>query len=438
MAAPPDRPRGNGARAAAAALLEAVLVRRRLLDEAFGADAGVAALDGRDRAFARLLAATTLRRLGQIDALLGRCLERPPPAKAGAVMQALRLGACQLLFLDTPPHAAIATSVALVKGGPLAGFAGLVNAVLRRLDREGRGWPAEQDAAVLNTPEWMWRSWTAAYGEDGARAIAAAHLGEPPVDVTTSGDAAAWAGPLEATLLPTGSLRRTGHGDITGLPGFAEGAWWVQDAGAALPARLLGAVAGRRVADLCAAPGGKTMQLAAAGAHVTAVDRSAKRLELVRANLARIHFEAEIVTADAAAWTPPQPFDAVLLDAPCSATGTLRRHPDGLRLKSPADVAALAATQGRLLRAAAAMTAPGGTLIYCVCSLEPEEGAAIVDAFLAEQPAFSRRPIAAGEAGIDAGMITGTGDLRTLPCHWPEQGGIDGFHAARLVRAGGT
>lgn len=412
-------------------LLDAVLVRKRLLDEAFDAEPRLNRMDERDRGFARLLAATVLRRLGQIDDVLGRCMEKPIPLKALRVRDVLRLGAAQLLFLGTPPHAAISTAVDLLKGSQLAGFGGLANAVLRRLDREGRAWVAAQDAGRLNTPDWMWRSWVAAYGEATAAAIGQAHLHEAPIDITTAGDPTEWAERLEAELLPTGSLRRPG-GDIAALPGFAEGAWWVQDMAATLPVRLLGDVAGKRVADLCSAPGGKTLQLAAAGALVTAVDRSAKRQERVSENLARMGLAAEVVAADVAAWTPDTLFDAVLLDAPCSATGTLRRHPDGLRLKRPADVAKLAALQGRLLEAAAKMVVPGGTLVYCVCSLEPAEGGAQV----ATLPAgFRRRPVQADEVGGLAELLTPEGDLRTLPCHLADKGGMDGFFAVRLERA---
>lgn len=415
-------------------LIEAVLVRRRLLDDAFESDPRTAKLADRDRAFARALVATVLRRLGQIDEVLGRCLDRPPPAKARRVMDVLRLGAAQLLFLGTPAHAAIATSVDLVKGTELAGFAGLVNAVLRRLDREGRDWVAFHDAGRLNTPAWLWDSWVSAHGEATARAIAEAHLTEAPVDITVAGDPLPWLEPLEAELLPTGSLRRSGHGDVTRLPGFADGRWWVQDMAAALPARLLGDVRGKRVADLCAAPGGKALQLAVAGGIVTAVDRSARRLRRFHENLARLKLAAEIVEADVAAWTPDTSFAAVLLDAPCSATGTLRRHPDGLRLKGPGDVAALADQQAALLAAAARMVAPGGVLVYCVCSLEPAEGVAQVERLLASGAPFARVPVRPDEVGGLADLISPAGDLRTLPCHLADRGGMDGFYAARLTR----
>ena len=422
-------------RAVALDLLAAVLVDKRLLDEALDATPALSRLEERDRAFVRLLVATVLRRLGQLDDLIGRCLDKGLPNKARRAKDVLRLGAAQLLFLGTPPHAAIATSVDLVKGTPLAGFAGLINAVLRRLDREGRPWVEAQDAGRLNTPDWLWQSWVAAYGEDGTRAIATAHLSEAPVDITVAGDPVDWAERLEAEVLPTGSLRRKAGGDITALPGFAAGNWWVQDMAAALPARLLGDVKGKRVADLCAAPGGKALQLAVAGAQVTAVDRSARRLVRFQQNLERLKLAAEIVEADAAAWQPVEKFDAVLLDAPCTATGTLRRHPDGLRLKGPGDVAALADQQAALLRAALDMLKPGGTLVYCVCSLEPQEGEAQVERLLAADPGLRRAPITPAELGGLAELVTPAGDLRTLPCHLADRGGMDAFFAARLVKA---
>ncbi len=433
---PPSRSAqpGLATRAAAAALLSEVLVRHRLLDEAFESDPDVAALAGRDRAFVRLLTATTLRHLGRIDDLLDRCLERPLPPAAARIRTLLRLGVCQLVFLDTPPHAAISTAVDLVKHGPLAGYGGLINAVLRRIDRDGRDWAAAQDGVRLDIPDWLWQSWVSAYGEDLARKIAEAGGNEAPTDITVANDPAVWAEALEAEILPTGTLRRRQPGDVSALPGFQDGAWWVQDAAAALPARLLGPVAGRAVADLCAAPGGKTLQLAAAGARVTALDRSAARLGRLEDNLRRTGLAARLVTADAVQWRPEELFDAVLVDAPCTATGTLRRHPDGLHLKQPGDVARLTGLQTRLLRAAADMVAPDGCLVYCVCSLQPEEGIDIVRAFLAERPDFVRRPVAPAEVGGLAELVTPDGDLRTLPCHLGPLGGMDAFFAARLER----
>lgn len=425
---PPATPR-----AIAVDLLSAVLDKGRLLDDVLD-DPRLSKLDERDRGFVRMLLGTTLRRLGQIDALIEHCVEKPMRAGAAWAEHALRLGICQLLFLDVAPHAAISTTVDLVKGGSQAGFAKLLNAVLRRLDREGRELVAVHDAPLLDTPEWLWRSWVRAYGEETAHAIASAHLAEAPVDITVAADPQGWAEKLEAEILPTGSLRRAAGGSIAALPGFNDAAWWVQDAAAALPARLLGDVRGKSVADLCAAPGGKALQLAVAGAQVTAVDRSAKRLVRLTENLKRLGLSAKVVEADAGAWTPPQPFDAILLDAPCSATGTLRRHPDVARHKNPAEITKLAGVQARLLRAAIPMLKPGGMLVYCTCSLEPEEGPEQIASLLAEGAPLKRVPLRAEDVGGMAELITADGDLRTLPCHLAAQGGMDAFFAARLEK----
>ena len=422
-------------------LLGQVLGRRRPLDEALAANPAMARLTPRDRALARQLTTTVLRRLGQIDALIGHCLERPLKPKLSEVGDILRLGAAQLIFLRTPAHAAVSTSVALAARQRLAGHKGLINAVLRRLARDGAALAEAQDAARLNTPDWLWESWRAAYGEANARAIAEAHLTEPPLDLTLRPDAGgavdphAWAGRLNATVLPGGSLRlAAGSGEVAKLPGYAEGAWWVQDAAATLPARLLGAVENQAVIDLCAAPGGKTAQLAAAGAKVTALEVSPARLARLRENLARLNLSAETVAADATAWRPEQPADAVLLDAPCSATGTLRRHPDIARLKAPGDLAALTKLQDRLLAAAADMLRPGGQLIYATCSLQPDEGPARISARLAAGAPLERVPIAGGELGGLDELVNGDGDLRSLPCHLGALGGLDGFYACRLRR----
>lgn len=418
------------ARAVALSLLHEVLQHRRALDDALEHHDAWRRLEVRDRGFARLLVVTVLRRLGQIDTALAGCLEKPLTPRAKAVENLLRLGAAQILFLGTPPHAAVAETVGLAQG-PLRPYAGLINAVLRRLTREP---PVVADPERCNTPDWLWQAWAAAYGEATARAIAAAHLDEPPTDFTVKGEALFWAERLEATLLPTGSLRRDSAAGIVELPGFAEGAWWVQDAAAALPARLLGDVRGRRVLDLCAAPGGKTAQLAAAGAQVTAVDRSAGRLERLTENLRRLGLQAETMVADATAWQPGAPVERILLDAPCTATGTIRRHPDVARLKSSEDVIRLQPVQDRLLDAAAAALAPGGTLVYCVCSLQPEEGPQRIAAFLGRFAEMVRQPISADEVGGLAELLTPEGDLRTLPCHLAAQGGVDGFYAARMIR----
>jgi len=412
-----------------------VLEQKRPLDEVLDANPARENLAPRDRAFARLLVATTLRRLGQIDRVIECCLDKPLPRRAVAVRQLLRLGICQLLFLGTPPHAAVDTTVELIatRGGE-AGFKGLINAVLRRVDRERATWLEKAADPSLNVPTWLWESWVAAYGRERAGEIAAAHLREPPLDLTAKGDALPWRDRLGATLLPTGSLRLPLDGLVESLPGFDEGAWWVQDAAATLPARLLGEIGGQRVIDLCAAPGGKTAQLAAAGADVIAVDRSAARLERLQRNLTRLGLSATTVVADAGVWQPDRPADAVLLDAPCSATGTIRRHPDVPWLKRPEDVAKLAALQARLLQAAIAMVRPGGTIVFCTCSLQPEEGPGQIAALLRTDAPVERLPIQPSEIGGLDSLIDANGDLRTLPCHLSEEGGIDGFYAARLRR----
>jgi 16S rRNA (cytosine967-C5)-methyltransferase len=417
------------ARSAALDLLQAVLRQKRPLDEALAAHEGLGRLDPRDRGFARMLAATCLRRLGEIDQAIAPLLATPLPAKASAVADALRLGACQLLFLGTPPHAAVGETVELVVGlGALAGYKGLVNAVLRRLDRER---PATDPGR--NTPPWLAESWAAAYGRATAAAIAAAHLREAPLDLSVKADAGIWAERLGAEILPTGTLRLAdSSGTIEALPGFAEGAWWVQDAAAALPAKLLGQPA--RAIDLCAAPGGKTAALAAAGIAVTAVDRSPQRLRRLKANLDRLGLAAEIVEADAAGWRPDAPAEAVLLDAPCSATGTIRRHPDLPWLKRAEDMPKLTALQDRLLDNALAMTAPNGVIVYATCSLQPEEGPARIAALIARGAPVARLPIGRGEVGGLDELLTPEGELRSLPCHLPAAGGMDGFYACRLRR----
>ncbi len=343
------------ARATALALLDTVLARRVPLDQALAESRTLGALSPRDRAFARLLTATVLRRLGQLDDALARCLARL--VNPGTVRDILRLGAAQLMFLDTPPHAAVATSVDLAAANSPA-MKGLVNAILRRLAREGADILKQQDAAKLDTPEWLWQSWSGSYGETTAREIAMAHWREAPLDLSVKSDAPTWAVKLEAKILPTGTLRRAPGGLIEELPGYVDGAWWVQDAAAALPVRLLGKIDGATVADLCAAPGGKTAQLAASGARVIALDQSAVRLKRLHDNLARLKLTAECVTADAGDWRSAEPLCFILLDAPCTATGAIRRNPDVPHLKSPADVARLAAQQDRLLANAVRALAP--------------------------------------------------------------------------------
>ncbi len=402
--------------------------RGRALEDALGETPSFNALAGRDRAFARALATAGLRRLGGISAVVSEFLDRPLPDSAEHARALLHLGAAQLLVLGTPAHAAVGETVETANHMREArGFAKLMNAVLRKVASNGQ--------AILNDlppgtdlPQWLYTRWRATYG-DAAPQIAEALQIEPPLDLTVNGNAAEWAERLFGTITPTGSVRLAEHAPVDSLAGFNEGAWWVQDAAATLPAKLLGDVRGKRVLDLCAAPGGKTLQLAAAGAHVTAVDKSEARLKRLRENLVRTKLEADVICADALQFKA-EPFDAILLDAPCTSTGTLRRHPDVAWLRRPTDVRALAELQSQLVAAAAKLLKPGAPLIYAVCSLEPEEGPGVVAEAL--RNGWRREPLS---NEIPAEFITADGDMRTHPGQWPEIGGLDGFYAARLLRS---
>jgi 16S rRNA (cytosine967-C5)-methyltransferase len=422
------------ARRVALEVLNATLTERpKAFDEAFDGNPRLGKLQARDRAFARLLVTTVLRHLGQIDKLIKGFVRYQP--KSPAVRNLLRLGTAQLSFLNTPPHAAVGESMRLASAA-FPHEAPMVNAVLRKIAAEGGEALAREDGPRLDTPKWLWDSWAAAYGANRARAIAETHALEPPLDITVPKDPEKWAAQLGAETLATGTLRRRGGGMIDQLPGFEEGAWWVQDAAAALPVQLMGELARRKVADLCAAPGGKTAQLIAAGADVISVERSPERAQYLARNLARLGMVAEIVVEDALTWQSERaPFDAVLLDAPCTATGTIRRHPDILWHKTPDDVARLAEIQGRLLAAAAKLVAPGGVLVYAVCSLQPEEGPGGIEAFLASGGGgLERDPIQKRELRGLPVEITAAGEVRTLPCHLAAIGGLDGFFIARLRR----
>lgn len=432
---------GLAARRIAADIIDNVLVRRRALDDQLDGPAAhpaVKTLSDRDRALMRRLVATVLRRLGTLRFVLSRLLDRGVPTDSQRAETALLLGAAQILWMEVPDHAAVDLSVRLAQADRRAArYVGLVNAVLRRCAREGQALGEEAAHAAADVPPWLLDRWTAHYGETAAREIAAAIRHEPALDITVKSDATSWAERLHGEVLPTGSVRTPLHGAVTMLPGFDAGQWWVQDAAAALPATLLGDVRGKSVADLCAAPGGKTAQLAHAGAAVTSVDRSPARVRRLKENLARLALESGIVVADAAEWTH-DPFDAVLIDAPCTATGTIRRHPDIGWLKSEADIATLTALQDRLLRQATTLLKGGGTLVYCTCSLEPEEGERAVERLLAAESGLRRAPIEASELAGHGELITAAGDLRTLPSHLPHaearMGGMDGFFAARLVK----
>jgi 16S rRNA (cytosine967-C5)-methyltransferase len=436
---PPSRASpGLPARRIAADIISGVLRRKRPLDDLLETS-GLGALPERDRALARTIVATVLRRLGTLRHLLTEQLERGIPREAPQIEAILLVGAVQILLLDVPDHAAVDLSVRLAQADRHASrYSGLINAVLRRLARDGKARLAAIDPVPLDTPEWLMQRWIAHYGEETARAIAVAHTREPSLDLTVKNDPQGWAATLNGRALSTGTVRTIASGPVSQLAGFEAGDWWVQDAAAALPAKLLGDVRGKTVADLCAAPGGKTAQLAQSGANVTAVDRSSARLARLRQNLVRLKLDAAIAEADAALWQGG-PFDAVLVDAPCSSTGTIRRHPDVAWLKQEVDIVQLTGLQRRLLDRAATLVKPGGRIVYCVCSLEPEEGEQQIEALLAREPALRRLPIDPGEIGGAAEFINATGDLRTLPSHWPDpeprMGGLDGFFAARLERA---
>jgi len=439
--APPSEVPGLAARRIAADILDGVLQRRRTLDEQLDGSAahpGLKALSDRDRALMRRLVATVLRRLGTLRHVLSQLLDKGLPADAPRAQSALLIGAAQILWLDVPDHAAVDLSVRLVQGDRRASkYAGLVNAVLRRCARDAQPMIAEIETRSLDVPPWLMTRWIACYGEATARAMAQALSHEPPLDLTTKTDPAHWASRLHGEVLPTGTVRTLLQGPITVLPGFAEGQWWVQDAAAALPARLFGDVRGRAIADLCAAPGGKTAQLAHGGALVTAIDRSPARVARLRDNLARLSLSAECIVADAVEWQGG-PFDGILVDAPCTATGTMRRHPDIGWLKHEADIATLAALQARLVQKAEALLKPGGTLIYCTCSLEPEEGEQVIARVLSGGSALRQTPIAASEVGGLSELVTPDGAVRTLPCHLPHAdprlAGLDGFYAVRLTK----
>ena len=427
-------PAGISARRCALRILSDVLRQKRPLDVASADALNRARLEPRDSAFARAIATTALRRFGQLQALIAAFVPKPPPPhKAGPTLEILISGACELLFLNVAPHAAVDGANRLAQDDAKAvHFKGLINAVLRRVSREGAQLIASQDVA-LNTPDWLWPRWIQTYGEGTAHAIASAHVAVPPLDLTFKRVGDPYTDFIHPMPLAPGRLRLTDAGRIEALPGYAEGRWWVQDFAASLPAFLLGDVSGKCVIDLCAAPGGKTAQLASAGARVTAVDISPDRLALVRENLARLKLGAELVDADARDWRPPSRVPFVLLDAPCTATGTIRRHPDLPWLKNAGDLSICETLQRELLEAAADMTEPGGTLVYAVCSLEPEESGEQIASFLDRGADFERVPIRADEV-FDPGFVSEQGDLRTLPCFWGDKGGMDGFYAARLKR----
>mgnify|MGYP002379002864 CR=1 FL=1 len=435
---------GLAARKAAARLLAAVIDARTPLDGLTDHEHGhpqYRALDPRDRALVRAILVTALRHRMTIAGLIARRLEKPLPPNATALAHILHVAAAQILFLDVPDSAAVDLAVTHAKADPrTARFSGLVNGVLRSIVR---GKEAELSEALERTedaPPWFSERLRAAYGADIAKRILAAHRHEAPVDFSVKSDPEGWAGRLGGIVTPVGTVRvERLAAPVPELPGFDDGAWWVQDAAASLPARLFGDVRGLRVADLCAAPGGKTAQLALAGADVTALDSSKNRIARLRQNLDRLGLKAEIVQADLLDFQPEAPFDAVLLDAPCSSTGTVRRHPDVLWTKTPADIDKLAGLQARLLAHAVTLVRPGGLIVFSNCSLDPREGEDLYRDFLANTPGVVHDPVDAGEIAGLAPFLTAQGTLRSTPAGMdlgaPGVCGLDGFFAARMRRA---
>ena len=435
-----DFPPGLLTRGLAIKILNQVLSSRNGLENVISSSNAYNQMEGRDRAFIRLLVATTLRRLGQIDALIRSYLKRPLPKKSRAVKDILRIGVAQIVILETPAHAVVDTSVRLCEQTRNPGQKGLVNAILRKISQEGAEKFLALDAAKLNTPKWLWESWRTQFGEKTCRAIGEAHLHEPPLVLSAKKDPEELSGVLGAELLPTGSIMLRSGGMVASLAGYDEGTWWIQDTAAALPAKVLIAAMPlnqkHRVLDMCAAPGGKTAQLAASGATVTAIDRSKKRLNTLRSNLKRLNLKATIISADASTYRPSNTIDGILIDAPCTATGTIRRHPDIARNKRHDDVQRLSKLQKQILANAVDQLLPGSVLVYSVCSLQREEGVDLIQEVLAENEKIKRLPIDPFEFGLPVNLQTQNGDIQTLPCHVKEHGGMDGFFIARLHRIG--
>jgi 16S rRNA (cytosine967-C5)-methyltransferase len=401
-----------------------------------------ASLSHRDQMMARAIARITLRHLGELDAVLRHTYKKGLPSRSGNLRYILLNAVAQILFMEIGDHAAVDLAVRLTGQDRRARHhKGLVNAGLRRISEAGKEIIDGLDAPVLNTPKWMFEIWRKQWGADIAREISAAHLNEAALDLTPKDDGRAIAELTGGILLSTGSIRLGDHGKVDTIPGYEDGIWWVQDAAAALPVKLLGDFKGKHVAELCAAPGGKSLQLAAGGARVTAIDISESRLKRLRENLSRTGLDADILVMDALTWHPAEPPDMILIDAPCNATGTIRRHPDIPRTRNPARADQFVDLQERLLDHSAKIVAPGGTIVFCTCSLDPREGEQQISAFLARNSDFQAVPVLADDIGGMDSAITEDGYLRTLPYMTPPTrdnelatGGMDGFFAARLVK----
>lgn len=426
---------GLEVRRLAAELFRACLDRRLIIEDAVDGNSQVSSLEPRDRAFLLTLLLTTFRHRGEIEAVLAKLLTKPLPRKSGQAADILALGTTQLLFLDMAPHAVIDMSVRAAKADRNAlHFSGLINAVLRKVSAGGKTLLEGVNAARANTPSWLWERWSDAYGVDSAHRIAEIHAERPALDLSFRSGATAALSITGGTLLPGGQVRLPAdHVNVPDLPGFKEGEWWVQDAAAAIPVSLLGDLAGRTSLDLCAAPGGKTLQMAARGSKVTAVDISEARLRRLRDNLARTGLSADVRVMDVLSPELEGEWDVVLLDAPCSATGTIRRHPELPYLKGPRQIRELSGLQRLMLRKAAGLVRRGGMLVYCTCSLEPEEGEVQVRKFLASHKDFEIAPVAA--LTLPEGALQPEGWVRILPfMGFGDQRGMDGFFAVAMRR----
>ncbi|MAS87053.1 MAG: MFS transporter [Micavibrio sp.] len=427
----------HNSRLAAFDLLKHVFSKKLDLEEALNRSVTYKALEAKDKSFARMIASTVLRRYGQMLALINQFKDHPEPLHPQDLELILCVGLAQILCMRTPAHAALNETVNLCEILKLSKCKGLVNGILRNIDRDGRVlFDAMSNDMCM--PTWLYESWQRDYGSEQAQFMAEACLKEAPLDICVKNreDISIWQENLGADLLPTGALRLKENVDVTELQGFQLGAWWVQDFAAQIPAKLFGDIRGKNILDFCAAPGGKTMQLASMGASVTALDRSVSRMQRLEENTVRIGVQSavEVVVADVLNYNSQKLYDGVLLDAPCTATGTIRRHPDLLHLKSQKDVQRLSDLQHKILEKAATFVKDGGMLIYATCSLQKQEGEDVIEAFLAKNKSFKRQKIEAIELGGLTQLITPLGDLRCLPHYLKDQGGMDGFYAARLVR----
>ena len=429
---------GMTSRVVALHILSQVLGQKKMLDAVLDHDKNFNGLTQRDRGMVRMMVSTILRRKGQLDDLIGRALNKGEIPRPDTLKWILYIGICQILFMDVANHAAVDTSVNLATRHNMDSKKGFVNAILRRITGEGKSWVAAQDPASLNIPTWIYKQWVDDYGDVRAKDIALSSLTEAALDITVKqrGTKNELAEKLDAIILPTGSLRRPHGGHVTDFSGFHDGTWWVQDASSSIPANLFGDIDGKTVLDLCAAPGGKTMQLAAQGANVVALDRSASRMKTLSENLTRVGLETRVKTVveDGSVWNPKDKFDFILLDAPCTATGTIRRHPDLLCLKDEKDQAGLENIQTKLLANIPNLLNVGGVLMYCTCSLQKAEGEVQIENFLNTHTNFGRAPIRREEFGNVEGMVNANGEVRILPYHLKDAGGMDGFFIARLKR----